>query len=61
MRNKPPQVKARGLLGWEAVAAGKVDHGEGGDAESKGRMQASPSAQDTCVAARGGNHWAAGF
>lgn len=55
-RNKPPQVKAGGLLGREAVASGRVDHGEGGDAESKGRMQASPSAQDTCAAARGGNH-----
>ena len=33
-RNKPPQVKAGGLLGWEAMAARRVDHGEGGDAES---------------------------
>ena len=44
-RNKPPQVKAGGFLRWEAAAAGRVDCREGGDAESKGRMQASPSAE----------------
>ena len=43
-RNKPPQVKATSQ-GRGISALGSCGCGEGGDAESKGRMQASPSAE----------------